>query len=120
MSDGPRLIISEKYTHIVRRGPSDNMCIKPPGSHPFSLSLSTPKTGHILPLANVNPRINFRRFIIDPVAPWTGNNLIINHLVTNMGIGAAFYSVMASFKIDFKCNIYDCKPFLTDTESITY
>ena len=73
-----------------------------------------------MPLASVNPRINFRRFSIDAVAFRPGNNLIINHLVTNGGIGAAFYTVMASFKIDFKCNIYDYIPFLTDTESITY
>jgi hypothetical protein len=57
---------------------------------------------------------------MDIFAKWAGNYLVINDLVRNRGIGAAFYPVMASFKIDFKCNIYDHKPFLTDTESITY
>ena len=71
-------------------------------------------------LAAIINSTNPGKIIIDLIPQWLRNNLITNHLITNAGTDAAFYSVIVSFKIDFKCNIYDYKPFLTGTESITY
>jgi len=71
-------------------------------------------------LANHNNSIKCNPVIIDVTCNASENNFTNRHVVRNIVIGAAFYSAMVSFKIDFKCNIYDYKSFLPDTESITY
>ena len=97
-----------------------NYCIKLLYSHHLFVSLFTPNTCSILHLANINNSINSGRIIADSIYQWLRDNLIIDHLITNTKIDAAFYSVIASFKIDFKCNIYVYKTFLAHTESITH
>ena len=78
------------------------------------------KPNLILLSAIINPSVKCGSILIGYMCQWSTYNLITNHLITNAGTDAAFYSIIVSFKIDFKCNIYDYKPFLTGTESITY
>lgn len=46
--------------------------------------------------------------------------LILGRLPGKVPGYAAFYPVIFSFKVTFKCNIYDYKPFLNHTESIIH
>lgn len=94
---------------------------KSPYSHHFSVSLFTPKKNtHILHSANFYcfSHTSYSR----KVSPWNRgeDNLIFNHLKQLGFSRAAFRSKWVSFKMDLKRNIYDYKPFLTHTESITH
>lgn len=57
---------------------------------------------------------------MDIITKEPGNSMIFNDLIMNALTNAAFYTVIVSLKMDFKCNIYVYKPFLAHTESITH
>ena len=92
---------------------ASKLLYKTPELSPFLAKFVYPKKPDlIVPLAIINCSTYSRHVIIYFTRRWIKNNLIFNHLIMSAGIDAAFYSVMESFKIDFKCNIYVYKPFL--------